>query len=352
MEPLHLGHSASHLHSRQCGCVGRHLGRQALKRQAASKAQRSAAPGHASATGRHVADALADCTRYWSVCKTLPEGAHCCGHAVPTGVPEAPCIQMDSQMLCSEAPLQLSLLRAHNVRPLHGRTRPGNHSSGDSQHNPVRCHWCRQEPHHVRPPHGLAHAVQGLWGRPCQHEVLSCLDCADAVRARQVRGAVLLQASDDRGHKVRPKPGSTDDAVGNTMMLWATPSSVDEGYARQAPELSAQATQWWRQRTPRLGSWEVEECYDIRGGGKPGTWPLVCCNWHKQACRWYYAPKGRCSQCLLCGACWCWRPTGPLQLLEAGPGLCLCDPPLLIEGGGHELCKGLGADVALLLQLV
>ena len=67
--------------------------------------------------------------------------------------------------------------------------------------------------YHVRPPHGLAHAVQGLRGRPCQHEILGCLDCANAVRARQVRGAVLLQASNDRGHKVWSKPGSTGEPV-------------------------------------------------------------------------------------------------------------------------------------------
>ena len=71
MRLLDLRQSARHLHSRQCGCMGRRLGRQALHRQAAFKAQWSAAPGDASATGRHAAYALANCTKDLRVCKPI-----------------------------------------------------------------------------------------------------------------------------------------------------------------------------------------------------------------------------------------------------------------------------------------
>ena len=67
-----------------------------------------------------------------------------------------------------------------------------------------------------------------------------------------------------------------------------------------------------------LESWEVQGCYNIRGGGRRGTWPLVRCKWHEQAYRWHCAPKCRCSQCLLCRTYLCFRLINPLQLLEAG----------------------------------
>ena len=135
---------------------------------------------------------------------------------------------------------------------------------GATQVGPAKSFWCEQQSHHVRPPHGLAHAVQGLWGRPCQHEVLGCLNCANAVRARQVRRAVLLQASNDGGHKVRPKPGSTGASVLGT---------IKPTQGRQAPKLQPRHTVVATAHAPCWGIWKVEGCYNIRGGGKPGTWP-------------------------------------------------------------------------------
>ena len=76
-----------------------------------------------------------------------------------------------------------------------------------SRHEEHPCILVEMRTYQVRLVHGLAHAVQGVWGSASHHEVWGCLYGPQGIHAAEVgRPGAWLKAGNDGRDEPGPKP--------------------------------------------------------------------------------------------------------------------------------------------------